>query len=189
MNHPPAAAGKTEWRRWAKALDPVDAATTERVVAHLHRFLEQLGPDGAVLGYCALDDEVDVEPVLADHASALPRLGEDGTMTLHADDGRRERHRLGIEQPSAGPRLEPSDIAVVLVPGRIFDRQGFRLGRGGGHYDRLVPHLGPSTPVVGVTTEARLVDRLPREAHDRAMTHLCTEDGVFSTGSRPHAGH
>lgn len=185
MKRPPVAAGKAEWRRWAKTLDPVDTVTADAVVGHLRRFLDQLGPDAVVLGYCALGDEVDVEPVLIDRASALPRLGEDATMTIQADDGRRELHRLGIRQPPAGPPLEPADIAVVLVPGRVFDREGFRLGRGGGHYDRLLPQLRPSTPVVGVTTETRLVDRLPRKDHDRAMTHLCTEDRLFATGSGP----
>ena len=137
--------------------------------------------DGPVLGYVALRDEVPIDD-LAPAVGCLPRLGDDGTMTVHLDDGDRERHRLGMEQPPAGLAVvDPSTLAAVLVPGRVFDRDGFRLGRGGGHYDRLVPRLRPGTMVIGVTTEARIVDRLPREPHDRPMTHLVTEHRVIST--------
>lgn len=136
-----------------------------------------------MLAYLALPDEVAIARLLEGRSDVvLPRLGGDGTVTLHLDDGGRERHRFGLDQPVAGlVPVDPSDIGTVVVPGRIFDRDGFRLGRGGGHYDRLLPRLRPGTPTVGVTTEARIVDRLPREPHDRPMTHLCTERGVFST--------
>ena len=134
-----------------------------------------------MLVYVALPDEVALAGLqIAD--PVLPRLGDDGVMTLHRDDRRRERHRLGIDQPAADrPEVDPTELAAVVVPGRAFDRNGYRLGRGGGHYDRLLPRLGAGTPVVGVTVTARIVARLPREAHDRPMTHLATETGVIST--------
>ena len=77
----------------------------------------------------------------------------------------------------------PADLAAVLVPGRLFDHDGYRLGRGGGHYDRLLPLLRPGTPVIGLTTQARVVERLPREAHDVPMTHLATEQGIIPVSS------
>jgi 5-formyltetrahydrofolate cyclo-ligase len=176
---PPADATKAEWRRWARTLPAIDAAATADVVTRLGAFLDAL--DGPVLGYLALPDEVPIAALRLD-ATLLPRLGDDGSMTIHRDDGRRERHPLGVEQPTIdAPAVDPADIAAVLVPGRVFDRDGFRLGRGGGHYDRLLPRLAPDVPVVGVTVANRLVDRLPREPHDVPMTHLATEAGVFST--------
>ncbi len=171
-------APKAEWRRWAGALPPVDAQLADRVVAHVQAFLDDR--DGPVLTYVALAGEVDVGGL---HlvAPVLPRVGDDGTMTLHHDAGRRERHAFGIEQPPAGlAPVDPASLAAVLVPGRVFDRDGFRLGRGGGHYDRLVPLLAPAVPVIGVAVDARIVARLPREPHDRPMSHLATELGVFS---------
>lgn len=153
--------------------------TASAVVDHLRDLLD--GLDGPVLGYVALRDEVPVD-ALAPPVLCLPRVADDGTMTLHLDTEPRERHQVGIEQPPAGlVAVEPSSLAAVLVPGRVFDRDGYRLGRGGGHYDRLLPRLTPGTSVIGVTTAARVVDRLPREPHDRPMTHLATEQGVIST--------
>ena len=176
---PDAEAPKAEWRRWATSLPPVDADVAGAVVDHLTRFL--IDVDGPVLSYCALSDEVAVDGVAAGTV-VLPRLAEDGTMALHLHEGPLEAHRFGITQPPAGaPTVRAGDLAAVLVPGRVFDRDGYRLGRGGGHYDRLVPALATGIPVVGVTVEERLVDRLPREPHDRPMTHLVTEHGPFST--------
>ena len=176
---PPASATKAEWRRWARGLPPVGTATAAEVVAHLEALLA--GVQGPVLGYVALPDEVPIDG-LAPAELCLPRLGDRGAMTIHAAGGARERHPLGFHQPSAeAPVVDPSSLAAVLVPGRVFDREGYRLGRGGGHYDRLLPHLPGGIPVVGVTVRSRVVDRLPREPHDQPMTHLATEDGVIAT--------
>ena len=178
---PAAGASKAEWRRWARTLAPIGTDLVSEVLAHLSTFLAEV--DGPVLGYRALPDEVPVND-LVPQSLTLPRLGDDGAMTVHLDDGRRERHPLGIEQPAAdAPTIDPGDLAAVLVPGRVFDRDGYRLGRGGGHYDRLLPRLAPGVPVVGVTVSARVVDRLPREPHDVPMTHLATEAGIHPTSA------
>ena len=174
-------ATKAEWRAWARSLPAVPVDLGQRVVSHLDALLaDHRGP---VLGYAALPDEISLAAVQLPGELVLPRLDDDGTMGLRLDDeGRREHHRLGMQQPPAGaPEVRPGDLTLVLVPGRVFDRAGYRLGRGGGHYDRLLPRLAPGTPVLGVTVGARIVDRLPRQPHDRPMTHLVTEEGVFST--------
>jgi len=146
-------------------------------VGHLRDLLA--GMDGLVGAYDALPGEVDLSALLPGVEQAvLPRVDGDG-VTWHRDDGRREPHRFGISQPPAdAERVDPEDLAVLLVPGRSFDQRGFRLGRGGGHYDRLLPRLRPGTPAVGVAVDDRIVPRLPTEAHDVPMTHLATESGV-----------
>ncbi|WP_436795374.1 5-formyltetrahydrofolate cyclo-ligase [Actinospongicola halichondriae] len=136
---------------------PADvAAAVEAQVVELLRDV-----DGLVLGYESLPDEV---PLGVD-VDAIARLDADGRLLLDAD----------------GSPLAPHEIAAVLVPARVFDRNGYRLGRGGGHYDRLLPTLQPGVPVIGITCTARIVDELPREPHDRPMTHLATETTLFST--------
>jgi 5-formyltetrahydrofolate cyclo-ligase len=139
-----------------------------------------------VAAYEALPGEVDLSPLLAalEHV-ALPRIDGD-VVTWHRDDGRGEPHRFGMRQPPAdAPAVEPSELDVVLVPGRAFDRYGTRLGRGGGHYDRLLPRLRPGVAVIGVTVDERVVPGLPTEAHDAPMTHLATQTGVRAVRS-PH---
>lgn len=146
-------------------------------MAHLGDLLA--GVDGLVGAYDALPGEVDLSTLLPDAGRVvLPRIDGD-VVTWHRDDGRREPHRFGMGQPPADAvRVDPEDLAVLLVPGRSFDRRGFRLGRGGGHYDRLLPRLRRGTPAVGVAVDARIVPRLRVEPHDVPMTHLATESGV-----------
>ncbi len=186
--HPPEppdlTASKREWRRWARELPAVPPDIARAVADQLVVLLADV--TDPVLGYLGLPDEVDIDRVWFPGALAttvaLPRLRDDGTMALYLDEGGRETHATGITQPTADASvIDPGVLGAVVVPGRLFDRAGYRLGRGGGHYDRLLPHLDPTVPVIGVTTAARIVDELPREWHDRPMTHLVTEAGVIST--------
>lgn len=175
-----AALDKPAWRRWARGLDlPVDPALVCEPLA------EFLGPaPGDVAAYSATTGEIDIASVIAALPDpVLPRIGDDGEVTWHRAGGPLERHRFGMSQPGAdAPRVEPSQLDAVLVPGRCFDRHGIRLGRGGGHYDRLVPRLRPGIPVIGVCADDRVVDRLPSDVHDAPMTHLATESGVHRVG-------
>ncbi len=167
---------KPSWRRWASGLDlPVDP----RLVCE--PLLEFLGSrPGDVAAYSATDGEIDISSVVAALPDpALPRVGDDGEVTWHRASSALERHRFGMDQPAAdAPLVQPSQLDAMLVPGRCFDRHGIRLGRGGGHYDRVVPQLRPGVPIIGVCADDRVVDRLPSDLHDAPMTHLATESGV-----------
>lgn len=163
MDRPAADAPKAEWRRWVRGLRPPAGE------ADVRRHLADLLGDrpGVVAAYEVLPGEVDLAALLDRlDAVALPRLAGD-ELSWHLGDG----------APVAPDRLD-----VVLVPGRLFDRRGIRLGRGGGHYDRLLPRLRPGVPVIGVTVDERIVDQLPAEPHDVPMTHLATESGVTRVG-------
>lgn len=169
-------------RRLRRALD---LPSLSRQVVESLRAWEGLAGDPTVLVYVPLPDEVDITP-LAGAGAALTRLGESERLTIHPFDSPRERHPLGFEQPVAdAPVIDPADVDVVLVPGLAFDDSGTRLGRGGGHYDRLLTRLRPGTLIVGVAPDAVTLDALPREPHDVAVTHLATESGVRAVGRLP----
>lgn len=169
-------------RRLRRAVDL--KAISDQVVAAL-RAWDGLAGDPVVLLYAPLADEVDVTP-LAGPRAVVTRLGEDGRLTVHPWGAPRERHPLGFDQPVAdAPEIDPQEVDVVLVPGLAFDDSGTRLGRGGGHYDRLLPTLRDDVLLVGVAPDAVTVDALPREPHDVVMTHLATESGVRPVGRLP----
>jgi 5-formyltetrahydrofolate cyclo-ligase len=95
------------------------------------------------------------------------------------DTGRLARGRFGLLEP-VGPRLGPTAIGaadVVVVPALAVDRSGVRLGRGGGYYDRALPHVRPSARLVAVVFDDELVDELPMEPHDRRVTAVVTPRG------------
>ncbi|MFC4002893.1 5-formyltetrahydrofolate cyclo-ligase [Prauserella oleivorans] len=82
----------------------------------------------------------------------------------------------GVLEPG-GPRLGTRAIGeadVVLLPALAVDRQGVRLGRGAGYYDRSLVFAAPDTRLVAVIRDTELVDRLPAESHDVRMTGVLT---------------
>ncbi|MGH1492970.1 MAG: 5-formyltetrahydrofolate cyclo-ligase [Acidimicrobiales bacterium] len=141
--------------------------------------------DRFVLTFDAMPGEVDLSSLIADEPNpedrfAITRTPDEGfVLTVHAYGCEMERHRYGYQQPTAqAPVLAVERIGAVLVPGLAFDRDGVRLGRGRGYYDRLLAPLGGSVPLVGVTG-GYVVERLPAESFDVSMTHLATAAGVF----------
>ncbi len=79
--------------------------------------------------------------------------------------------RYGIPEPDIScPRAFPEEIQVMLVPHMLCDRAGYRLGHGGGYYDRWLARYGGLT--VAVCARERLVERLPREGFDLPVQML-----------------
>lgn len=185
---PPAPdAPKGEWRRWARAVRPavLAAETSERVAEHLAAWLPD-APPGWVVSYCAMPDEVDLSGLAgrAGRPLALTRTPASGPLTLHRADGPLETHRYGFTQPAAHtPPVDPGQVGAVLVPGLVFDRTGARLGRGAGYYDGLLPSINARAALVGVTTDRMVMERIPAEDHDIAMTHLASESGTVPVAS------
>ncbi|MDR3175569.1 MAG: 5-formyltetrahydrofolate cyclo-ligase [Desulfovibrio sp.] len=83
--------------------------------------------------------------------------------------------------PEEGPGEGPQEVPdFLLVPGLAFDRCGFRLGQGGGFYDRLLsdPAWG-SRFCAGFAYAFQIVERVPRAPWDRPVRALYTENGLF----------
>lgn len=83
---------------------------------------------------------------------------------------------FGLREP-APPSLPPETIGAadtVVVPALAVDRAGARLGRGAGYYDRTLTLAAPGARLVAVVRDDEIVDRLPAEDHDVAMTHALT---------------
>jgi 5-formyltetrahydrofolate cyclo-ligase len=166
---------------WAETLPSI--VESSAVVEALRAFLAERLLRAHVLAYRPMAGEIDLDPLLHEFSCAVTRTWPRGRLTVHRADVDMERHRWGYLQPVANALELPLDeIGVVLVPGVLFDRSGGRLGHGAGYYDRLLPRLPADVILVGVTTEDRLVEELPTEAHDVRMTHLATEQGVRPVG-------
>jgi 5-formyltetrahydrofolate cyclo-ligase len=91
----------------------------------------------------------------------------------------------GIPEPASDCGIvELAQVDWVLVPGVAFDRDGARLGYGGGYYDRLLPLLPARAPRVAGAFFAQIVDRVPRAPHDITMDVVVTERGVLRDAGR-----
>ena len=84
---------------------------------------------------------------------------------------------LGIPAPSETARLiEPSELDLIIVPAITYDRAGYRLGYGGGYYDRYLTVTAAFK--LGLARERVIQDELPVEPHDIAVNAVTTELGV-----------
>lgn len=82
------------------------------------------------------------------------------------------------EPPGDAPLLEREEIQLALVPAVCYDQERYRLGFGGGYYDRWL--AGFSGFTVGLCRECVLQGQVPREAHDQRVDLLLTERGRVS---------
>ena len=81
--------------------------------------------------------------------------------------------------PTMTEIINPQDINVVLMPGSVFDKQGGRLGYGGGFYDRFLEYEAPHAVRIGLAFEIQIVKDLPLMPHDKRLHYLVTEDRVL----------
>ena len=80
----------------------------------------------------------------------------------------------GIEEPTGALFTDYATIDLVIVPGVAFDRDGNRLGRGKGYYDRLLPRI-PSAYKVGICFPFQIVEEVPAEPFDIRMDEIITQ--------------
>lgn len=82
-------------------------------------------------------------------------------------------NRFGIFEPQAGRCAAPEEIELTVVPCVAADKNGVRLGHGGGYYDVFLQTC--RCPAVCLCFSSLLADGLPAEAHDVPVTAVITE--------------
>jgi 5-formyltetrahydrofolate cyclo-ligase len=153
--------------------------------------LPELAAASTLLFFASFRSEVDTAQLIAwalEHGktACLPRVL--GPQTLTACRIQSPALDLvpgawGIPEPRQGlDEVPPEALDAVIVPGSAFDAAGRRCGYGGGFYDSYLPQTRPGTPWVALAFEAQLVDELPCEAHDLAVTAIVTEKRVIRPG-------
>ena len=105
---------------------------------------------------------------------------EDHTLTFHLVSSKDELSvgSYGILAPS--PRMPIADLTadtLCLLPALSFDRRGYRLGYGGGYYDRFLSHFPGKT--VGPIYSCLVSEALPTGEHDKAVHQIITERGTL----------
>ncbi|WP_366520676.1 5-formyltetrahydrofolate cyclo-ligase [Zoogloea sp.] len=112
--------------------------------------------------------------------AALPVVRQPGhTMEFLAwePDAAMDTDHHGIPIPAKQVVIQPE---VVLVPLNAFDAAGFRLGYGGGYFDRTLAALRPAPVCVGIAFElARAASTWP-QTHDHPMDWIVTEGGAWA---------
>jgi 5-formyltetrahydrofolate cyclo-ligase len=179
---------RRDLRTLRRALDPVAQAAASRAIAAIAWRTTAVAAARTIAAYVAHDGEPDLAAVLDEArrrgaAIVLPRLARDGGIELigvAADGAALAPGASGIAEPM-GAAIDPARLAApaaIFVPAVALDAEGRRLGRGGGHYDRLLPALRRlGWTAIGVCHAAQLVARLPEEPHDARVDAILTERG------------
>ncbi len=163
------------------------AAAVERLGS-----LPELRWCSAVLLYAATAEELDPSGLLATLRrrgvrTLYPRVRDDRLeLALVRDTSRLTSGFRGIPEP-VGPAADPGMVDAALVPGLAFAPDGTRLGRGGGHYDRLLARLDDVT-TIGLCFSCQMVPRIPREDHDVPVDVVITERAVYRPRHEPPRG-
>jgi 5-formyltetrahydrofolate cyclo-ligase len=161
------------------------------IEAHLAQLLQRHRP--RVLGFCwPIRAEFDCRPLVTQRLAAgmracLPLVAApDGLLEFRewrpASTMALDRH--GIHYPASGELLTPD---LLLIPANVFDAAGYRLGYGGGYFDRTLAALAlqPAPPLaIGVGFELARVASIHPAPHDIPLDAVVTEVGVFDFSAR-----
>jgi 5,10-methenyltetrahydrofolate synthetase len=170
------------------ALDP---ATHAELSAHLEVHLNSLllvqaaAQAAPVLAFCApVRNEFDARPlairlIQQGWRAAMPVVIAPATPMIFrawTPQTPMSRDRHGIPIPTAGEELLPD---IVLLPLVAFDAAGYRLGYGGGYFDRTLAALVPRPFTIGIGFELARVPSIRPQAHDVPLDAIVTEAGVM----------
>lgn len=92
---------------------------------------------------------------------------------------------LGIREPAQGMPFPVGNIDMVVVPGLGFDKNGNRIGRGRGFYDRFLAHRDWKGVACGFALEDQVVDEVPALEHDMQVDMLVTDATIRRFPKRP----
>lgn len=165
-------------REAARAAPHAGAQVRDTLLASL-----DIAAGSVVSGYWPMGSELDVRPTLRalaarGHPICLPvvvRRGEPLLFRAWREGDTLVPAGFGTQVPAeTAPELVPR---VLLVPLLAFDREGYRLGYGGGFYDRTLAKLRTPGPVlaIGLGYAAQEMAELPHEAFDQRLDCLVTE--------------
>lgn len=149
---------------------------------------EGIGTVPAISAFWPMGEEIDIRPLLQalhddGHVLGLPRTPRRGEpLAFHAwrPGDPLERGPVGTSQPpAAAPVIEPDALIVPLL---AVDPAGFRLGYGGGYYDRTLAHLRARRAItaIGVGFEVQRVARVPTGPNDARLDFLLTERALLA---------
>jgi 5-formyltetrahydrofolate cyclo-ligase len=148
-------------------------------------------PEAAVVsGYWAFREEADPRELMLalaakGHPLALPCvIARHTPLRFHSwrESDAVRVSAFGVTEPHVS--AEVVTPSVLLVPLLAFDAGGYRLGYGGGYYDRTLEVLRAQRPIraIGIAYAGQEISSLPHEAHDQRLDAVLTEKGLWRFG-------
>lgn len=162
--------------------EPIWQHKSDRICEHL-RSWPQFQQARCILAYWSFRNEPDLSPLMNPRQRwGLPRC-VDQSLYWHDWQGqqRLQPGAFGILEPSPqAPRIPAQQVNMILVPAVACDITGYRLGYGGGFYDRMLSQPAWRHAItIGIVFEYARLPKVPRNPWDRAMQGVCSEAGLY----------
>lgn len=138
-----------------------------------------------VLIYYPMHNEVDVLSLIKKYKKTktflLPVVHRMGMEACpYEGNAKMHRGRFNIPEPTTSPFKGKIDL--IIVPGVGFDKNGNRLGRGGGYYDKFLASSRRYTHLVGVGYDFQIIDKVPANRRDKKLDYIVTPtNGVIKS--------
>lgn len=137
-----------------------------------------------ILAYFSVRQEPDLSSLFSDHHRWGFPCCVDRTLIWHQwspAHAALDLNAYGIPEPFPdAPLLSAPEVDLILVPAVACDRHGYRLGYGGGFYDRMLQSAEwAAKQTVGIVFEEGRLPSLPRDVWDQPLRGVCTEAGLF----------
>lgn len=178
-------------RQFVQVRDQIPLAfrlsTDETICEHLHQFITHQRVDWVGL-YAAVGSEVSLALLARKLAADNICCGLPVMLPQKRLEFRRYSYgdqllinTYGISQPLENQKLLlPTTNTILCLPALAVDHQGYRLGSGGGYYDRYLNQV-PALTSIAVVYKAQLITELPHQLHDQPVTSYCTQEGVVES--------
>lgn len=154
-----------------RALSEEQIVGASQRLAELFFASEQYQKASTVYGYLPYNQEVRTVPMLEQAIRdgkrvAVPKVYGDEMRFIYLDDlSAVEKGYAGIPEPIADGPIADDPTALVLMPGLAFDREGHRIGYGGGFYDKFLA-AEPDHPTLALCYEFQMLEHLQTEEFD-----------------------
>ncbi|MCR4842816.1 MAG: 5-formyltetrahydrofolate cyclo-ligase [Eubacterium sp.] len=154
-----------------------------RAVSQAVMGLPEFAAENVLYSYCPIRNEVDIMPV---NLRALERgkrvylpktSGDDMAFYQYSEDTGLSPGPFGVPEPDTAEIYDGS-LGIMIVPGVVFSREGFRIGFGKGYYDRYLD-AHPMIVTVGVAYEFQMEDAFPVKNSDAPIDIIVTEENVY----------
>ena len=183
---------KTKYRqsilKTRNALDSSEVANTSKAIlknANLELVLDEIKTLGS---YFSAQNEVDLETLTNKRfkknlLTTFPRIGPNHSMNLIAPKNLKTliKNKFDIYEPSDGYEIDPINHQIIIIPTLGVDKNGFRLGYGGGYYDRFLMSVLQDKnrpPLIGLIYDFQFIDDSIDEVHDIKLDIVFSEKQI-----------